>query len=95
MKHYIIVKFIPEVTKEKKAEMLPEIKALFDNTVSLDGVEKVEVYPNVTDRPNRYDLMIEIEMTPEALPLYDECEWHKQWKADYGNLIEKKTIIDT
>lgn len=94
MKHYIIVKFIPEVTKEKKAEMLPEIKTLFDNTVSLDGVEKVEVYPNVTDRPNRYDLMIEIEMAPEALPLYDECKWHKQWKADYGSLIEKKTIID-
>lgn len=95
MKHYIIVKFREEVTKAQKAEMLPRIAELFAKTEQLDGVDKAEVLPNVTDRANRFDLMIVITMSPDALPTYDECVWHKQWKEEYGDLIEKKTIIDT
>lgn len=94
MKHFIIVKFIPSVTKEQKAAMLPEIKELFGNTLSVEGIESVNVYPNCVDRENRFDLMIEIGMKKEALPAYDACTWHKKWKELYGGIIDKKTIFD-
>ena len=94
MKHYIIAKFLPEVTKEQKAAMLPEIKALFGNLTELNGIHGVSVEPNCIDRPNRADIMIEIEMERDALPVYDGCIWHKQWKEQYGKLLESKTIFD-
>lgn len=94
MKHHIIVKFKPEVSAEQKEELRPAIQALFDNTLSIDGITAVDVIPNCIDRPNRYDLMIVLTMDPAALSAYDACPWHKQWKADYGELIEKKTIFD-
>jgi hypothetical protein len=38
--------------------------------------------------------MIEIEMDPEALPLYDKSAPHKEWKERYGGLLAAKTIFD-
>ena len=94
MKHYIIVKYTEAVSDEQKVALIPEIQALFDKTTEIDGVHQVNLYPNCTPRPNRYDLMIEMVMDPEALPAYDECVWHKQWKEEYGHLLEKKAIFD-
>lgn len=95
LKHYIIVKYIPEVTQERKAQLLQEIKQLFEHLLELDGIYAVDVCPNVIDRHNRYDLMIEIEMEDEAtLCRYDDCIWHHQWKEQFGYLVEKKTIFD-
>ena len=39
--------------------------------------------------------MIEMEMDPEALTVYDACEAHKKWKQEYGDLLQKKTIFDS
>lgn len=94
MKHHILVKFKPEVTVEKKEAMLPEIRALFENVLVIPGISSVNLYPNCVDRDNRYDLMIVIEMTHDALPFYDDSEPHKQWKIRYGGLIDKKAIFD-
>ena len=33
-------------------------------------------------------------MNKESLPLYDECECHKEWKEQYGKYIAKKAIFD-
>lgn len=46
------------------------------------------------DRPNRYDLLIALEMDVADLPTWDASDLHKQWKADFGSLIEKKAIFD-
>ena len=54
----------------------------------------VNIYENVTPRPNRHDLMIEMEMDPEALPVYDASATHQEWKARYGKYIQTKTIFD-
>ena len=94
MKHHIIVKFNPDVTAEKKAGFVPKIEALFGNTVSIEGVHAVSVLKNCIDRDNRFDIMIVIEMEKDALPLYDECVWHKQWKSEYSQYIDKKAIFD-
>ena len=94
MKHYILAKFLPEITKEQKTEMLPDIAELFGHLIWMDGINNVDVCPNCVDRDNRYDLMIEIDMEKEALPQYDGCIWHRLWKEKYGSLLEKKAIFD-
>ena len=38
--------------------------------------------------------MIVLTMDRDALPAYDACEAHHQWKQRYGELIEKKAIFD-
>ena len=92
MKHYIIVKYNECVTD--KTGLLEEIKELFEKTTQIEGIHEVYVYPCCIDRPNRYDVMIEIVMEKEALPIYDDCEWHHIWKRDYGKYVGSKTIFD-
>lgn len=92
MLHHILVKYNDQV--KDKAALVPEITALFDHMLTIPGVHRVTVHPNVVDRPNRYDLMIVITMEPDALPRYDDSEWHHRWKADYGHLIAQKAIFD-
>lgn len=94
MKHDILVKYRPEITKERKAELIPEIRELFEHTTEIPGIRGVRVMPNVVDRENRFDLMIEIDMDREALDAYDGCVWHHEWKERYGHLLEKKAIFD-
>ena len=94
MKHDILVKYNAGVTKQQKAELIPEIQALFDHTTEIPGIHGVTLYPNVVDRENRYDLLIEIDMEREALEIYDRSRWHRQWKEQYGHLLEKKAIFD-
>ncbi len=93
MKHHIIVKWNDKV--EDKAALIPDIKELFDKTLTIEGIHKVELIPNVIERPNRYDLMIAITMEESALTTYDDSVYHKDWKAQYGSLIETKCIFDS
>lgn len=94
MKHDILVKYKPEITKERKAELIPEIRELFEHTTEIPGIRGVRVMPNVVDRENRFDLLIEIDMDREALDAYDSCVWHHEWKERYGVYLEKKAIFD-
>ncbi len=75
--------------------MTPKIKELFERTLSIDGIHSVSVKPNVIDRPNRYDLMIIIEMEKSALEAYDSSEPHKLWKKEYGDMLSTKAIFDS
>ena len=68
MKHLIIVKFKENIWNREDAasrEMLADIKKIFNRTKQIEGVHTVNIYENVTPRPNRHDLMIEMEMDPE------------------------------
>ena len=94
MKHDILVKYTTGITKEQKSALIPEIKELFDHTTEIPGIHAVKLYPNVVERENRYDLLIEIDMDREALEAYDNSVWHKKWKEQYGHLLEKKAIFD-
>ena len=94
MKHHILAKFNPDITPEKKKELTPEIFKLFSNTTSIPGIHSVEIRENCIARDNRYDIMLIIDMEKDALPEYDSCIWHKQWKEDYGSILEKKAIFD-
>lgn len=92
MKHCIIVKWNETVT-DKKAIQLP-IKALFNRAVDLDGIHHIRLVENCVDVSNRYDLAIVISMDRDALETWKDCDVHKEWKADYTDKMQAKTIFD-
>lgn len=91
MKHYIIVKFNNEYDYLKE---LVEIKSLFNEALKIDGVSKINIYASNSKLSNRYDLMIKMKLTQDALIDFDNSWIHKKWKNDYGNYIANKTIFD-
>ena len=91
MRHFIIVKL--KAPKEKEALAAP-VKALFDQTLAIPGIHEVKLHLSCSERSNRYDMMIEIIMEPEALAAYDVSEPHRRWKQEYGSHIEAKAIFD-
>lgn len=105
MKHYIIVKWnkerlhLPAQTRngqEGRAleDLYQGIAALFQQSLELEGVHEVSFHPSVIDMPNRYDLMICVEMDREALERFDASGIHARWKAEYGRYLEAKAIFD-
>ena len=91
MKHYIIVKFV-EGTDVKA--LVGPVKAIYDETLSIPGVHSVEFKLSNSDRVNRYDLMIVMDMDKDALPAYDVSAPHLRWKTEYGDRVAKKAIFD-
>lgn len=94
MRHEIIVKFVPEVKNTGYGSLLEEIGSLFRPCTEIPGIKNVQLFPNQVNRPNRFDLMIEITMDPGALEAWDQSDLHQQWKSRYGSIIDRKTIID-
>ncbi len=92
MKHNIIVKWTKE--GKKREGLLKELEELFSATAEVEGVKGVQFIPNCVDRPNRYDLMIVIEMEKDALPCWDASSVHHEWKDRYGSLVTSKAIFD-
>lgn len=92
MKHYIIVKF----NSDGKAyeNLCSEIRKLFQGSLEIQGVHSVAFHTSVMDLPNRYDLMICMEMEKEALPLFDGSEIHAAWKKNFSGYLESKAIFD-
>lgn len=92
MKHCIIVKFKSEAGD--RAALLRRIRALFDGGEAVPGVRSYSFRENCVQRPNRYDLMIELDMEPEALESWDVSQLHRDWKTQFGGCIESKAIFD-
>ena len=92
MKHCILAKWNGSVTD--KAALLAQVRALYAAADTIPGVHGVTVYPCCIDRPNRYDLMIVLDMDREALPNWDASDIHHRRKDEYGGLLEKKAIFD-
>ena len=69
MKHYIIAKFNEGCDWKP---MIGAITDLFEETLQIPGIHAVKVKPCCINRPNRYDVMIEMEMDPEALTEEDD-----------------------
>ena len=91
MKHYIIVKFSNDYDYLDKLE---EIQELCNKSLSIDGINKVEIYKSNSKLANRYDLMIKMDLTSEGLVDFDNSWIHEKWKNDYGKFIQSKTIFD-
>jgi len=91
MKHFIIVKYI-EGTDIRALEK--PVRGIFEEALTIPGIHGVELKLSNSDRENRYDMMIIIDMDKEALPAYDVSEPHLRWKSEYGGIVEKKAIFD-
>lgn len=91
MNHYIIVKFLEDYDYISRIE---EIKELFNESLALAGVEKIEVFKSNSKLINRYDLMIKMYLTTEGLKAFDNSWIHTKWKEEYGKYIQSKTIFD-
>ena len=92
MKHCIISKFSEDVGD--KAALIEKIKALFAAEERPEGVRGYEFITNCIDRPNRYDLMIVIDMPHNALPAWDASALHKRWKSEFSGYLAAKAIFD-
>ena len=92
MKHCILIKWNKEVTS--KIAMLGNVKNVFDKLLVIEGIHKVEYKENCIDRSNRFDLLVEIDMDKEVLPIYDKSVPHLEWKEKYGKFVENKAIFD-
>ncbi|MGN1100711.1 MAG: Dabb family protein [Huintestinicola sp.] len=91
MKHFIIVKFKKEINASQLSE---PVTALFSGLTELEGIHSVVIRTSCIDRPNRYDIMIEINMDKDALERYDHSDVHIKWKQEYSDMIESKAIFD-
>ena len=91
MKHYILAKFTEGTDT---AALVEPVRKIFAETLSIPGIHALAVKPSCSDRANRYDLMIVLDMDPEALPAYDASEPHHRWKDQYGPITAKKAIFD-
>ena len=91
MNHYIIVKFNDSIEKES---IINSIKELFQKAIAIKEEEKIDIYQSNIDLPNRYDLMIRMVLTKNALNEFDNGEIHKEWKERFGKYIMNKTIFD-
>ena len=92
MKHYIIVKWNRGVDKKTARA---DAYNLYKNATEQDGVFGVKFKQNITDRENRYDLMIVLDTDSDNLSKWNGCEIHKKWKADFGDKIAAKCIFDS
>ena len=91
MKHYIIAKFKENIDWKR---LVPEITEHFQPAKAIDGVSEVVIHTSCSDKPNRFHLMIELQMTPEGLKNWDKSPVHSGWKSRYGEMLEGKTIFD-
>ena len=92
MRHHILVKWNKQAPDRE--QLRRDIEALFQQVLEVPGIHRVDVLPNVVDRPNRYDLLILLTMDADALDAYDSCAAHHAFKDIYTPYMEKKAIFD-
>lgn len=92
MRHHILVKWNEQAPDHE--QLRRDIEALFQQALEVPGIHRVDVLPNVVDRPNRYDLLILLTMDREALDAYDSCAAHHAFKDAYTPYMAKKAIFD-
>lgn len=85
MNHYIIIKFHNGITNQDG--LCQDIAELFARSTDIDGIRQVHVHKSSIDLPNRHDLMIHMEMEPQALPIFDGSEIHRLWKERYAGYL--------
>lgn len=92
MRHHILVKWNDQAPDHERLRQ--EIETLFQAVLEVPGIHRVDVLPNVIDRPNRYDLLILLTMDKDVLDAYDACAPHHAFKETYTPYMARKAIFD-
>ena len=77
-----------------KERLNEEIKNLYNETLKINGVKRVDVYTTNSKLRNKFDLMIKMDLTKEALKEYQTSDIHNQIKERFDKKKKKKTIFD-
>ncbi|SDB43000.1 Stress responsive A/B Barrel Domain [Pseudobutyrivibrio sp. YE44] len=91
MRHYIIIKFKKDINWQSN---LDEIRTLFNRALQIEEVNSIQFNVSNSDRDNRSDLMIEMNLSEKGLMEFDASDIHKEWKNNFGESIESKVIFD-
>ena len=91
MKHFILVKF---KNKNDTELLFDEINDLFKQSLNFPGIHNIAIHKSNSELDNRYSLMIEMNLSPDGLKLFDSSEIHQQWKELYGDKLDCKAIFD-
>ena len=92
MKHCFIVKFV-EGFDYKKHEK--DIKSIFDEALSIEGIKGYEIKENCTLKENRSDIAVIFDMEDSsALERWAPCKPHMTWKEKYTPYILSKAVFD-
>ncbi len=91
MKHFILVKF---KNKNDTELLFDEINDLFKQSLNFPGIHNIAIHKSNSELDNRYSLMIEMNLSPDGLKLFDSSEIHQQWKELYGDKLDCKVIFD-
>lgn len=93
MNHYVILKLHHGQNKTEFARNALSI--LIELEEAMDGVYKVNVYENVIDRPDNYDVMLHLEMDgKDTLYTYIEHTIHKRFIAYAQTKVASKISFD-
>lgn len=92
MQHCILVKWTTDAGD--RDTLAKEAEAIFAEAVNDGFATALTIRKNVIDRPNRYDLLIELTMEKDMLTAYDASEAHRRWKELFGAKIQQKAIFD-
>ena len=92
MRHHILIKWNDQAPDHDRLRQ--EIETLFQATLDVPGIHRVDVLPSVIDRPNRYDLLVLLTMDRDALDAYDACAPHHTFKETYTPYMAQKAIFD-
>ena len=91
MKHYIIVKFKSDINWKGKVS---DIEKIFKPSLNIEGVNSFNILKSNSDKDNRYDIMIKMDLSEQGLLNFDSSEVHSLWKSEFGDLIFNKVIFD-
>ena len=91
MKHYIIVKFKSDINWKEKVS---DIEKIFQPSLNIEGVNSFNILKSNSDKDNRYDIMIKMDLSEQGLLNFDSSEVHSLWKSEFGDLIFNKVIFD-
>ncbi|MCF0150329.1 MAG: hypothetical protein HUJ80_02855 [Firmicutes bacterium] len=92
MKHLVMVKW-NETVADKKA-LQQEVYELWCRALENKEIRKIDMHVNLLNKPNRYDVMYVVELEPQDMDVWADCQPHQIWKTDYAKYVESKAIID-
>ncbi|MBR5636176.1 MAG: hypothetical protein IKW81_04500, partial [Pseudobutyrivibrio sp.] len=71
-----------------------DIEKIFKPSLNIEGVNSFNILKSNSDKDNRYDIMIKMDLSEQGLLNFDSSEVHSLWKSEFGDLIFNKVIFD-
>lgn len=92
MHHYLLFKLNGKISAEN---FIVLVSPFFEQmSQEIPGWKSHRFRQNTIERKNNFDLLIQIELSKEALQIYFTHPLHLKMKEAFRNYIEKKAVFD-